>query len=83
MLEASFSDGVWLIDLSALERDSEVWPAIAQGLLIPPLPGIKPRIELLERRSGPRPVAQSDVCWRSPASRHRFVSSGSRSRACA
>ncbi len=38
-LESSFSEGAWLVDLSALERDSEVWPAIAEALLISPLPG--------------------------------------------
>ena len=31
-----------MVDLSALERDSEVWPAIAEALLILPLPGVEP-----------------------------------------
>ena len=32
-IEATFPDGAWLVDLSALERGSEVWPAIAGALL--------------------------------------------------
>ncbi len=48
-LESSFPEGAWLVDLSALERGSEVWPAIAAALLIPPLPGVEWRIQVLER----------------------------------
>jgi len=47
-IEATFPDGAWLVDLSALERDSEVWPAIAEALLILPVPGAEPRIQVLE-----------------------------------
>src|SRR2546429_430513 len=43
-LESSFHDGAWLVDLSALERDSEVWSAIAEALLIVPVPGVERRI---------------------------------------
>jgi Adenylate and Guanylate cyclase catalytic domain len=51
-LEPSVSGGAWLVDLSALERDSEVWSAIAEALLVPPSPGLAPRIQVLERLHG-------------------------------
>jgi predicted ATPase/class 3 adenylate cyclase len=62
LLENSFSDGAWLVDLSALERDSEVWPAIAEALLIPPLPGVEPRVQLLERLHNARAILLMDNC---------------------
>src|SRR5258708_25854685 len=34
-IAATFPDGAWLVDLSALERDSEVWPAIAEARFVP------------------------------------------------
>jgi predicted ATPase/class 3 adenylate cyclase len=62
LLENSFPDGAWLVDLSALERDSEVWPAIAEALLIPPLPGMEPRVQLLERLHNTRAILVMDNC---------------------
>ena len=59
-LEAGFPDGAWVVDLSALERDSEVWPAIAEALLIPPLPGMEPRVQLLERLHNARAILVMD-----------------------
>jgi predicted ATPase/catalase/class 3 adenylate cyclase len=61
-LESSFPDGAWLVDLSALERDSEVWPAIAEALLIPSLPGVERRIQVLERLSDARAILLMDNC---------------------
>jgi predicted ATPase/class 3 adenylate cyclase len=61
-LEATFPDGAWLVDLSALERDSEVWPAIAEALLILPIPGIEPRIQVLERLHHARAILVMDNC---------------------
>jgi predicted ATPase/class 3 adenylate cyclase len=61
-LESSFPDGAWLVDLSALERGSEVWPAIAEALLIPPLAGVDRRIQLLERLQKARAVLLMDNC---------------------
>ena len=61
-LEAGFPDGAWVVDLSALERDSEVWPAIAEALLIPPLPGMEPRVQLLERLHNARAILVMDNC---------------------
>ena len=61
-LESTFPEGAWLVDLSALERDSDVWPAIAQALLIPPLPGVEPRIQVLERLSDARAILLMDNC---------------------
>jgi predicted ATPase/class 3 adenylate cyclase len=61
-LESSFPEGAWLVDLSALERDSEVWPAIAEALLIPPLPGVEWRIQVLERLHDARAILLMDNC---------------------
>jgi hypothetical protein len=61
-LESSFPDGAWLVDLSALERGSEVWPAIAESLLIPPLPRGERRIQVLERLHDARAILLMDNC---------------------
>jgi predicted ATPase/class 3 adenylate cyclase len=61
-LEATFPDGAWLVDLSALERDSEVWPAVAEALLILPVPGTEPRIQVLERLHYARAILVMDNC---------------------
>jgi predicted ATPase/class 3 adenylate cyclase len=61
-LEATFPDGAWLVDLSALERDSEVWPALAEALLILPVPGTEPRIQVLERLHHARAILVMDNC---------------------
>lgn len=61
-LESTFPDGAWLVDLSALERDSEVWPAVAQALLILPVPGAEPRIQVLERLQRARAILLMDNC---------------------
>jgi predicted ATPase/class 3 adenylate cyclase len=61
-LESSFPEGGWLVDLSALERGSEVWPAIAEALLIPPLPGVERRIQVLERLRDARAILLMDNC---------------------
>ena len=61
-LESAFPDGAWLVDLSALERGSEVWPAIAEALLIPPLPGVEWRIQVLDRLYDSRAILLMDNC---------------------
>jgi predicted ATPase/class 3 adenylate cyclase len=61
-LESSFSEGAWLVDLSALERDSEVWPAIAEALLISPLPGVEWRVRVIERLQDARAILVMDNC---------------------
>ena len=61
-LEDSFPDGAWLVDLSALERDSDVWPAIAAALLISPLPGVEWRISVIERLQDARAILLVDNC---------------------
>ncbi|WP_024510507.1 adenylate/guanylate cyclase domain-containing protein [Bradyrhizobium sp. ARR65] len=61
-LEPSFSGGTWLVELSALERDGDVWPAIAEALLIPPSPGVQPRVQVLERLQDVRAVLVMDNC---------------------
>jgi predicted ATPase/class 3 adenylate cyclase len=61
-LESSFPDGAWLVDLSALERGSEVWSAIAEALLIVPLPGVERRIQVLDRLYDARAILLMDNC---------------------
>ena len=61
-LESSFPDGAWLVDLSALERGSEVWSAIAEALLIAPLPGVEPQIQVLDRLYDARAILLMDNC---------------------
>lgn len=61
-LEDTFSDGAWIVDLSALERDSEVWPSIAEALLILPVPGAEPRLQVLERLHRARAILLMDNC---------------------
>jgi predicted ATPase/class 3 adenylate cyclase len=61
-LQSAFSGGAWLADLTALERDSDVWPAIAEALLIPPSPGVQPRVQVLERLREARAILVMDNC---------------------
>jgi predicted ATPase/class 3 adenylate cyclase len=61
-LESSFPEGAWFVDLSALERGSEVWPAIAEALLIRSLPGVDWRIQVLERWRDARAILVLDNC---------------------
>ncbi len=61
-LESSFPDGAWFVDLSALERGADVWPAIAASLLIEPQPGMQPRVQVLERLQGARAILLLDNC---------------------
>jgi predicted ATPase/class 3 adenylate cyclase len=61
-LESSFPEGAWLVDLSALERGSEVWSAIAEALLIAPLPGMERRVQVLDRLYDARAILLMDNC---------------------
>lgn len=61
-LQASYADGAWLVDLSALERDSDVWPTIAESLLILPVPGLEPRLQVLERLHRAPAILLMDNC---------------------
>ena len=61
-VESSFPEGAWLVDLSALERGSEVWPAIGEALLIPPLPAVERRVQVLERLCDARAILVMDNC---------------------
>lgn len=61
-LEPSFPDGAWLVDLSALERGSGVWPAIAGALLIEPQPGVERRVQVLDRLHNARAILLMDNC---------------------
>jgi len=61
-LEPSFSGGAWLVDLSALERDGDVWPSIAEALLLTPSPGVQPRVQVMERLQHDRAILVMDNC---------------------
>ena len=61
-LKSSYPEGAWFVDLSALERGNEVWPAIAETLLIPLLPGVEWRIQVLERLYDARAILLMDNC---------------------
>jgi predicted ATPase/class 3 adenylate cyclase len=61
-VESSFPDGAWFVDLSALERDSDVWPAIAEALLISPLPGVEWQMRVIERLQHARAILIMDNC---------------------
>lgn len=61
-LQANYAEGAWLVDLSALERDSDVWPTIAESLLILPVPGAEPRLQVLERLHRAPAILLMDNC---------------------
>jgi len=61
-LDSSFPEGAWFVDLSALERDSDVWPAIAEALLIQPAPGVEWRIQVIERLCDAKAILLMDNC---------------------
>ena len=61
-LKASFPDGAWFVDLSALERGADVWPVVAASLLIEPQPGMHPRTQVLEQLHGARAILLMDNC---------------------
>ncbi len=45
-----------------IERGSEVWHAIAEALLIPSLPGVERRIQVIERLNNARAILLMDNC---------------------
>jgi predicted ATPase/class 3 adenylate cyclase len=61
-LEASFADGVWMVDLAAIDRGSDVWPAITAALAIEPRAGIERRQQVVERLQHARAVLLMDNC---------------------
>ena len=61
-VEASFPDGAWMVDLTALERGSDVWPTIGEALLIQPLPGVKWRTLVTDRLRTARALLLIDNC---------------------
>ena len=51
--DADYPDGVWFVDLAALERGTDIWPAIASALSLVAYPGVEPREQVLGNlRSG-------------------------------
>jgi predicted ATPase/class 3 adenylate cyclase len=61
-LECSFAEGAWLIDLSALERGSDIWPVIAESLLLAPLADVERRIQVIEHLRDARAILLIDNC---------------------
>jgi predicted ATPase/class 3 adenylate cyclase len=62
LLEPSFPDGAWLVDLASLDRGSDVWPAIAVALLIEAVPGLPRRAQVLERLRDAQAILLMDNC---------------------
>ena len=61
-MEASFSDGAWLVDLTSLERGGNVWPALAEALLIEPQAGVEMRVLVIQRLRRARAILVMDNC---------------------
>ena len=61
-LEPAFTDGAWLVDLTSIERDGNVWPALAEALLIEPQAGVEVRSQLIQRLRKARAILLIDNC---------------------
>jgi predicted ATPase/class 3 adenylate cyclase len=61
-LEPAFADGAWLVDLTALERGANVWPAFADALLIEPQAGVEIRQQVIQRLRKARAILLMDNC---------------------
>jgi predicted ATPase/class 3 adenylate cyclase len=61
-VETSFPDGAWMVDLTALERGSDVWPTIGEALLIQPLPAVEWRTLVTDRLRTARALLLMDNC---------------------
>jgi predicted ATPase len=62
LLEPTFPEGAWLVDLASLDRGSDVWPAIAAALLIEAVPGAARRTQVRERLQEARAILLLDNC---------------------
>ncbi|MEM9549722.1 MAG: hypothetical protein AAGA05_01020 [Pseudomonadota bacterium] len=62
MIEAEFVGGVWMMQLSALERKTDLWPVLAGVLSIEAAPGVDPRIQVIDRLEDLRALILLDNC---------------------
>lgn len=58
----AFDDGAWLVELSPLGPDHDVWFAFAATFSLPPVPGVTPRQQVLERLRADRALLVIDNC---------------------
>jgi predicted ATPase/class 3 adenylate cyclase len=61
-LEPAFADGAWLVDLTSIERGGNVWPALAEALLIEPQAGVEIRSQVIQRLRKARAILLIDNC---------------------
>ncbi|MFT6774411.1 MAG: putative ATPase/class 3 adenylate cyclase [Paracoccaceae bacterium] len=61
-LEPTFPDGAWIVQLSTLEREGDIWPAIAETLSIPPVPGAERRLQVLDHLQHANAILVMDNC---------------------
>ncbi len=61
-LAGHFDDGRFLIDLSSLEPDQDVWPAFTAALLIPPAADATPRVQVIDRLQDCKTLLIVDNC---------------------
>lgn len=61
-LEPAFADGAWLVDLTTIERGGNVWPALAEALLIEPQAGVEIRSQVIQRLRKARAILLIDNC---------------------
>jgi predicted ATPase len=61
-LTDAFYDGKFLIDLSALEPDQDVWPAFTAALMIPPVADATPRVQVIDHLRESETLLVVDNC---------------------
>lgn len=61
-LDNSFHDGKFLIDLSSLEPDQDVWPAFTAALQIPPVADATPQIQVIDHLRDTEVLLVVDNC---------------------
>jgi predicted ATPase len=61
-LDSSFHNGTFLIDLSSLEPDQDVWPAFTAALQIPPVADATPQIQVIDHLRNTEVLLVVDNC---------------------
>ena len=84
MLETNCADGVWTMQLSSLERETNLWPVLAQTHSIAPQPNADIRLQssIIRKRRGRFFCSTiENICWiLSPARSSIFAPNAPRSR---
>ncbi len=61
-VETTFDHGAWLVELSPLEAEHDVWSAFATTFALPPVPGATPRAQVVEHLRDRRCLLVVDNC---------------------